>query len=286
MPDIALAVSITTPSSCLSCNAPIAYAEDRCVSCDEPVPCPNVIAADKEEEIFALNKRVENATVSAKVGNYQQALNLFSEAAKDSKAVICTNIVNLSRLCKTSELITNFYNRLGSSCVPNSDDEWEMIRLRVDTTLFPYYYNKIKFAALSLNDHGLSLFGDCHIVLKTDLIKKRATVFEQNSCIFYEKHDCKKRVPFGYRATWENRHLLAVAKLHSSINHTTVDKKQFSEVLISNGSKKDADFIEVHIYGNINVGTFEKVILPSSKRDKNMLEIIRNNLKDRKIDVN
>ena len=99
------------------------------------------------------------------------------------------------------------------------------------------------------------------IALKDLAVKDRATVLEENSYLFVERHDIRRggAAPLGYRATWAERHKLAVSKLGARVSNvmTQVD---FARLLLSGGSNRVSDeFIEVHIYGPLDNNAIESV---------------------------
>jgi hypothetical protein len=140
-----------------------------------------------------------------------------------------------------------------------------------DEALFPYYKDKIRFAVLTLDEAGLSNFGDCFLVLRTEMIAHRASVFEENSLLFFSKHFApilgKPHLPHGYRATWDERAMLCVAKLADRIDDAT-KPGAYSGILLRQGStSEEDDFVEVHIWGSMTIRTLERVIFkePTSK---------------------
>jgi len=132
-----------------------------------------------------------------------------------------------------------------------------------DEALFPGYKEHIRFAALTLTSQGLVNFGECSFVLKSGMIAHRASVFEENSVRWMERHGIRVAeahdLPRGYRAPWDDRGKLAVAKLGSRIDDTT-SPTEFSEILLENGATSGTDdFVEVHIYGPMTIRTVEHV---------------------------
>ena len=101
------------------------------------------------------------------------------------------------------------------------------------------------------------------------MIAHRASVFEKNSVLwiqdikFGDAHD----LPKGYRATWNNRGKICVAKLASKIDEAT-GSDEYSTLLMRQGaSTEDDDFVEVHIWGSMTIRTFERVTFnPRSKK--------------------
>lgn len=265
---------------CSVCGEKASPLKSRCSTCDAHIGYPNVKAAIQSSEEIALTSRYKSAFISAKAGSYTEKLKSFCEEVQKSKAVACMWLSQFDTLiAKSTILLPTFYKQISAgNRVADNDDDWEMLRRKVDPELFPYYEEEIHFAALSLDGFGVSLFGDCHVTLKEKLIFARTTAFEENSGTFYIKHNSK--IPPGYRACWENRHFLAAAKYHSMIVERDVE--EFPTVLISRPETPDSDFIELHIYGNINRATFEHVQFSQKrcKHERARIEISKNNLTD------
>jgi len=186
-------------------------------------------------------------------------------AVLSSRVVCCRNFGVLSRLASAdTQLFATYYREIeGQSRLPE-DNEWDRFREPVDSTLFPHYHKDIQFAALTLDGRGVNRYGEYAILLREEMIRKRTTVFEENSLVFCRKHRIAlgQCLPPGYRATWEARNLLAAAKLHSKLADCT-PKSQYPQVLLSSGpGPEDDNFIEVHIFGPINRRAFERVVGP------------------------
>lgn len=117
-------------------------------------------------------------------------------------------------------------------------EQWDVVRELADTVLFPGYKKDMRFAALSLNGIGLSNYGSCSIALRDEMIAHRASVFEENSALFMERHEIKisrrPNLPKGYRAAWDERALLCVAKLSQKIDSAT-HSDEYSELLLKQG---------------------------------------------------
>jgi len=207
-----------------------------------------------------------------------------SEVANLSKAIICRPLSIVHKLMSSdNELYTSFYNMLDASVRIPEDNIWDNTRESADALLFPHYHKDICFAALSLNDRGIKGYGDHAIVLKTNLIENRATVFEENSFNFVATRSLSagKPIPPGCRATWENRDRLAVAKLGGLITSAT-KYEHFPAVLMDFDGKRNGDFIEVHIYGPIHRRAVEKVVAQAKTRraDVCIINSLRRKLRD------
>jgi hypothetical protein len=110
---------------------------------------------------------------------------------------------------------------------------------------------------------GSSSYGGYAIVMKDAAISKRASVFEENTLVFARRFKIVAGgpIPLGYRATWEERNKLALAKLHSQFSHETDP-----DILLKEGGGTDKDdFIEVHIYGPLHRRAIEVVVGPKPR---------------------
>ena len=182
-----------------------------------------------------------------------------------------------------NELFTTFYNMVDASVRLPENNIWDNSRESADSLIFPHYHKTICFAALSLDDHGVHGYGDHAMILKTTLIHKRATVFHENTFKFVQDRSLSagKAIPPGYRAVWEQRDQLAVAKLGSLIDSTTCPD-QFPGILIDSKGERDGDFIDVHIYGPIHRKAVEKIVAQTKvrKADSCLVASLRKKLRE------
>ncbi|MBI3671133.1 MAG: hypothetical protein HY237_15300 [Acidobacteria bacterium] len=182
-----------------------------------------------------------------------------------------------------NQLYASFYQLVGAGARRPEDTPVEKARLLADDLLFPYYREEMRFAALSLDGLGATSYGECSLVLKDGPIRERATVFEENSVYFCKRRDLglNRSVPPGYRATWDERDQLAVAKLESVLQPET-QPSDFARILLRPHVKpKEDDFIEVHIYGPLHRRNIERLVVRRPKKtDGPLLKEIARILKD------
>lgn len=194
------------------------------------------------------------------------ALSPLREAAlQGSKAVIARPLRDVERLAASDrELYPTFYGLTEAEVRLPFGDRWDRLRRLADEALFPGYKEHIRFAALSLDGAGLSGFGDCSLTLRDDMTAHRASVFEDNSASFLERHGYKP--PPGCRALWEERARLCVAKRAEEIPAGTPDS-DFPGVLLQQGSQSDEGrFVEVHVWGPMSIRTVERVLFTGNGR--------------------
>lgn len=225
-----------------------------------------------QEEKDALEIRYQAARNEAGKRRGESLVQQFEDAvAKQSRAVIGRSWEEINRLASSEkELYATFYSLVSAGVRIPNNSQWDQYRGRVDEALFLHYKEHIRFAALSLDDKGPINYGACFLILRSDMIAHRATVFEENLMLFIKKRNIglMQELPAGYRALWQDRAKLAVAKLAASINSSTLPS-DFCHVLLRNGATSgDDDFVEVHIYGSISIRTVEKVSIIRSERQK------------------
>ena len=270
--------------TCLDCGFELPIHVDRCPSCFRDVGAPNVRAAGEAEERHALERRLAAARVETSACGTELILERFCTAVRASRAVLCRPLAQVQELVSSDNaLYATFYQLIHSGVRSPQDNKFDRFRQSVDANLFPYYYDHIRFAALSLDDRGLDSYGGFTVVLRSDRIEARATVFEENSFLFFERHqlEATRLCPPGYRATWAERDLLAAAKLHAELRPDTLETDFPTILLRSSGDTAADDFVEVHIYGSFNRRSVERVLgkQPAEKADQILVDDLRRKLR-------
>lgn len=251
---------------CERCQNEVPPSKDRCPTCNEPAPAPNVRAAQDPDEVEALEKRYSAAVENAAGRGCAATLQAFERAMQDSVAVVARPLRELLRLTEgDNQLYASYYALLDVGLKVPDGKEWDVVREAVDSALFPGYRDNIRFGALSLGGEGVQSYGDCFLVLRTDFIAHRASVFDQNSVVFTREHDIRlaesNQLPLGFRARWADRAKLAVAKLAVNLDQNTVPK-EFPSILCRQGVEPaGAEFIEVHLWGPFTINTVQRAIL-------------------------
>lgn len=271
-------MSSTTQNLCSFCGCPLGLHCRHCPHCGQPSLFPNVKAAQADPERQALEARYQNARDDAIAQQSDTILDMFETAvAQRSKAVLNRPLPDVLRMANSSsELYGGFYRSMRAGTrLPNPESPWDTMRESVDAALFPSYHQDIFFAALTLDEAGLDHYGDCSVILREECVAHRATVFEENSFVFMEKRNIGRTqaVPPGYRAVWQDRGRLSVAKLANKIDQQT-QPGAFAALLLKNGhgtGEKDV-FVEVHICGTMSVCSMEKVsVKKSHKKSRKVL---------------
>ena len=258
--------AVASSIPCNDCGFNIPASSDRCPHCGRPSLFPNVIVAKGQFEQAALEQRYQTALQNVDPACLQ-ILNKFEQAVENKSEAVITRYVSdvYTLAANENALYGNFYQLVGAGVRLPAENFWDSIRGVVDEKLFTHYKENIRFAALTMNQCGINHYGDCHMALKNDMIAHRATVFEENTIVFMDrrKEILTAELPPGYRANWNDRGKLAVAKLASKLSHSMTEA-DFSSLLMNDGAKPEDDqFVEVHIYGSISIHTVQEVSLSS-----------------------
>ena len=235
-----------------SCGQRIPEDVDRCPNCHLDVGAPNVRAASTPEECQALDERLAVALSDAYDRGCILELERFRDRVVVSEAVVCRNIGDVDSLTKSDNaLYPTYYGLVQGESRLVGGTSADVDRHSVDAKFFPNYHNSIRFAALSLDRRGLTSYGNCTVVLRTDFIQDRASTFEENTLLF-----CIKRggipmgpLPPGHRSPWPTRDRLAAAKLHDRLSPGCPVSEFPGLLLQSRGDTMTDEFIEVHIFG-------------------------------------
>jgi hypothetical protein len=132
---------------------------------------------------------------------------------------------------------------------------------------FPPVNSPRQAFALTFDGVGLDNYGECSMILKEAMIAHRASVFEENSVQFMDRHQIRvadaNAIPRGYSAPWEDRNQLCTAKSAAGITRETRPEDHPGLLLAQGKTSEDEIYVEVHIFGPMTVRTFEKVVIRS-----------------------
>ncbi|HJQ70804.1 MAG TPA: hypothetical protein VKA70_17650 [Blastocatellia bacterium] len=271
---------------CYKCQSELLDTIEKCLTCGRYIGPPNVRSVDKIEERLALEYRYKNTVSALSQKGALEPLSGVEEALKTSSAVLCVSLDFLSFFLSYRKSLYSTYalSVEGETRMPATEAD-ESHRLSVDALLFAGYGKHIRFAALSLDGLGPKSYGPYSIKLREVAIEDRATLLEENSYRFVPKHNVGSNggIPAGHRATWRERHKLAVCKLAERI--ASGDANDLPKALLSsNGDYATDDFIEVHIYGPFDANAIESVkgisVDPDEKQEYAMLERVKELLKN------
>lgn len=262
-------------SPCPDCAQPLQIVAEHCPHCARPGRYPNVLLASQAADVAALDDRLQKAEASARSRGATTNVQDFSAALAGSKAVIARPRGELERLASNdNQIYATYYQLIDAEARVPDDDKWDALRRGTDEALFPGQKEKIRFAALTLEPVGVINYGACQMTLRTPMIEHRASVFEENTAVFMENHKVLvKDAPasaVGFRASWDDRAKVCVAKLADEITPTTTPGMH-SGILVHQGATSAEDrFVEVHVWGPMTIRSFEHVVFLRSKDRKKL----------------
>jgi hypothetical protein len=245
----------------LRCGSQIHADEEKCSTCGTFAGYPNVRAADHPDEVAALEARYRDERSSAAAEGRLAALDAFEQRLTNSSAAV-VNVDFLFLypfLARPGALYSTYDYGVEAEFRMPAEPENDRDRRRAGTRLFGRYAKDIRYAALSLDGAGLSSYGPFALRLRDVAIELRASLLEENSYDFVDRYGTRGPLPPGFRCSWGNRHLLAVAKLGTELLPGTSESEFADLVLHSDGNRSTDRFIEVHIYGPFDARAIESV---------------------------
>jgi hypothetical protein len=251
---------------CGHCGQPFPNTQGTCPHCGLPSLFPNVIAAEQKDERDALYARYGQACADLAHGGFDAIRQDFETAVRTSaEAVVCTHFDELVYLAsEDTKVLPTYYQRVQAGIIIPKGEIWDILRGGVESAVLAGYKENIRFGALSLDGDGVKNYGECSMVLKTGMICHRASLYEDNNVVFTVYTQALPMadavdLPKGYRAIWDDREKLCVAKLAPKIESgTTVS--DFPRILLESGrTTMDDRFVEVHIWGPLTVRSIERV---------------------------
>ncbi len=150
--------------------------------------------------------------------------------------------------------MATYYRQLqGGYRLPETNEDgpdWDRLRRVAEAAVFSTYAEEIQFAALTIDDRSLSSYGDAALFLREDCISHRTSILEGNVVLWMKEQGSNWDVPAGYRAPWEGRAELGVAKLADDV----APEADLPALVLSAGiTTSDDSMLEVHVYGSITI---------------------------------
>jgi hypothetical protein len=271
------------------------HVADHCPHCALPLLFPNVEQVEQPAEVAKLEERYRGAAADLDLRGCTPIAQAFEAKAAATRAVIGRPIEEALRLAKADDQgYASFWELLHAGVRLPDDERWTWLRGLADSALFTSYRDKIRFASLSVDGACLPHYGEVSLELKESMIAHRATVFEENSAVFVDRHrdiepadSAAARARWGgrepttfagHRARWADRGKLALVK-HAGELSATSTEADFASILTrpsaDPGRPEDDVFIEVHIYGSLTRRSLAGVIVDATRAGKAMADDLR-----------
>jgi hypothetical protein len=247
------------------CGAKVPWNEGRCPACGADAGAPNVRLVSHASEQTALQRRHDQASADAITCGANQRVQEFTTAVQNHSHVTVNVNADFAHnlFSKSRKLYANYHRTVGNGVRKPASFDHDRQRCGVDGTLWGSIACELAFGALSLDGCGPVSYGPVSMTISDKRCQRTASFLERNSFHFVEEHHLTpgKPIPLGYRSAWENRHLLAGAKLAKTIKANTLPET-FASILLCHGNDRQADeFIEAFIYGPFDAQAIAAVVI-------------------------
>jgi hypothetical protein len=266
-------------ADCAKCGTDVPNNELACPCCYTPAGFPNVKMAAAEAP--ALAQRLKAVQQRAQKRGVARQLEAFENAVAGAQSVISVDVGFLGTLLQSPKaLYAAYQDQVDAGTRLRATPADDRNRTAVEGTLFGSWGRSISYAALSLDGRGLLSYGPLSIQLKEAAVEDRASVLEENSYHFVQRHRlvAGDPLPLGFRAPWRTRGHVASAKLGDKVKQST-QAKEYARLLLSSGtSRSDDDFVEVHLFGPFNRDAIAHISVletPRNPPDQVLLDAVR-----------
>ncbi len=266
---------------CPRCKARVSDVERYCSTCRLDLGATDVRECNSNSERAEVNRRATQCKTRARFDKCSADFDNFSQLLQRNSGVVVAMpaACALSLVSDPRAVYANYETLVAAGLRKPASLPEDKRRATVGGMLFGSYARQIRYGMLSLTDGGLPTYGDVCCRLRRVAIEDRTTFLEWNSYTFVKRYDIREgaRVPVGHRAVWDNRHLLALAKLGGGISEGQgrVDWEKAMFETDARDRSRD-DFIEAHIYDSFSIDAVETMRLATGKRpDKHTSLIAR-----------
>lgn len=259
------------------CGAAVHLFSRHCPTCGADTGSPNVKLARAERPALAVRAQVAREVAVER--GCAEALGRLHELGAASHATVAMGHAVLHELLSWDSGLYATYGGLldGEARKPALPDD-DRRRASVEGKLYGSgAAGQVRYAALSVDGSGLASYGPVSVRLKEVAVRQRATVLEENSFEFFERHGVGllDPVPCGYLGTWEDRSEVVTAKLAGGLSPHTSKAELADALLRSAGDRKTDSFVEVHLWGPFDGRAIEAVRVmraPTNRVDQVLAE--------------
>jgi hypothetical protein len=254
--------------TCSACGASLQAAMRHCPTCRADAGDPNVRVCRTDLNTKALAARFNDAQKKASANGCSKVFSTLLDLVKKNSGVVISMPASVARtlLDDPNSLYSNYERLVGSKVRKPAAFGNDQTRCAVAGLLFGSYAESIIYGALSLTMEGLPTYGSVHCLLRSVAIEKRTTFLETNGYKFFQDRRIVK-LPDGYRACWEDRHTLVLAKLADCLSTGQTESDWQALIICSDGmNRENDDFVEAHIYEGFDANAIKSITLFSKKK--------------------
>ncbi len=248
---------------CPECGTLVGINERYCPSCTLDMGAPNVRECAARTERETLQRRFDDARSKAMKNKAKQEWEFLSSCVQNESGVVVALPAQIARSIVTDPRLVyaNYETLVGSGLRRPATQDNDRHRKAVASLLFGQADAQIRYGNLAIETESLGSYGDVSCRLRADAVRKRTSFLEENSYTFVRRHQMTPGdpIPPGYRAVWENRHKLALAKLGGQLKPGQRRSELRGLLVQSCGDRSNDEFIEAHIYGGFTVDSIESM---------------------------
>jgi len=233
-------------------------------------------------EIKALSRRFDAARITASARGLQSEFDsLVSEVASNSHVVVAVPPLFARTFLSDPRMIYNNYeNLVESGSRQPSHMQSDGDRKSTGGRLFGSFAHEIRYGVLSLDGTSLPNYGLAFLKLRDVAVEQRVSFLHENSYLFLESHGITVQgyLPQGYRSGWQNRDMLAAAKLEPMLAAGSSVTNWTRQVVVQGANRSEDKCIEAHVFGGFNALAVESVAFArpgASRAEKNDIACIK-----------
>lgn len=238
------------------CRQPIAdHAAAHCSKCGEFIGFPNHRKAMEERSHLEMRYHQAVSDLDGRgLGALRQALEDIADRCKP----VITMSIKICRDILKGQKYKNYFVGVKHGDRARADEDNLSVNMMIRGRLYPGYERALHYGCMSPDGSGLPNYGEVTVQWRVgnDYIGRRASLLERNEYVFFDEHglgDRKTIVPAGYRAVWDDRAKLTVAKLASELSSAISPTNLPALVLQPKANRNDDVFVEVVLYGETGI---------------------------------
>lgn len=260
-------------ANCPKCRAPLSAHSRHCPTCKADAGAPNVRDVSSEDEKSSLFARFEAAKADAIAAGCESEFAEFILFIQEKACVIVNMPASVARDMASNprDIYLNYEKLVGTGSRLPASMANDKQRRGIGGFIFGSIAENIVYGFMGFSEASLKSYGRIACQMKTVAIADRVTFLEENSYPFFARHQhliCKGEFPKGYRAVWDNKQNLVLAKLGKAIR-PGYGENDFKRLLLTPGDRDQEEFLEAHIYEGFNIYAIEQMSdIGTSKKDK------------------
>ena len=250
---------------CRKCGEELDLTKEICTYCRVHNDPPNIRFANHPDEKSALETNYKNSLrkpgTSKRIAT--KVKRIFDTKGRVAISRPPEEILNF--ISKDNAIYENYIMQILGGGKMAMDDEINNIRAQFENSIFPQFFQLIRFGSLYFTNEGLNYFGTLTMILKKEACINCTSFFYGNPYILSSKLGLsnKEIFPPGYRATWKDSHKLIVFK-HSAELNEKINKDEL-QVIINKDTKDGPDYIEAHFFDGFPAKIIEQLVYSGSK---------------------